>query len=522
MKKAIYISLLVLLSASYSAAQNIDDALRFNKRELTGTSRSLGMANAFGALGGDLSSLSINPAGIAVYRSSDFAFTPSISVNQATAQYGGLTSKDDKYAFPLNQIGFVFTNKPMREKETGLISTHYGFTYNRTADFNSTTNMRLNDNAMDDYEINGYTANTLLGNIMLDANGYYDDELSGRSRFAFDSYLIDTLFYGSTEYFNHYEAIEENGEGEYDIFHRNTNGVAQRNIVERNGYNGEYAFTFGANVSNVLLLGVSLNFQTFRHEQKEIFREINRNSFDPADALDMDYYDLYSNLKQKGTGVNAKLGMILNLHPLRLGASFHAPTFYNIKDEYYIGMETFYLDRERFHYKSSIDDFSYSYRTPYRAQGSAALVLGKFALLSFDYEMTDHTSSKFTSNKYSTTFEDINESIDEQFKITHDFKAGIEIRPLPYLALRGGAAYFDSPIKNEYVDVELVKWMGTAGLGIKNKNFYFDIAYAYKINDDNYYINTSENSTLYGLSFDEPVEINNKNHQASFTFGWKF
>ena len=93
------------------------------------------MANAFGALGGDLSALSINPAGIAVYRTSEFAFTPSISLNQSDASYMGLNSSDDKYSFPLNQIGFVASNRPLREKEKGLISTHFGFTYNRTADF---------------------------------------------------------------------------------------------------------------------------------------------------------------------------------------------------------------------------------------------------------------------------------------------------------------------------------------------------------------------------------------------------
>ena len=527
MKTYVSITLVLLLLVGTLQAQTLDDALRFNKRELTGTSRSLGMANAFGALGGDLSAISINPAGIAVYRSSEFAFTPSITLNNSKAEFGQFSSKDDKYAFPFNQIGIVTTNKPMREKSSGIISTHFGFTYNRNADFNSNTTMMLKNGVTDIYDIEGHIsqANTLLNNILLEANGYYGDELTGRAQLAYDAYLFDPLFEGASEYYSQYEAIIDYDDGTSGIFNRNVNGISQQNIIEQSGYAGEYGFTFGANVSNILLIGASVNLQTFRFEQKESFREINDNSFDPTSNFDLDYYDYYSKLNQKGLGFGAKTGIILNLHPVRLGASFHIPTFYNIDEEYYSGVESYFLDNEytRYHPKSAIGEFSYTYRTPYRAQGSAAFVLGKFALISFDYEMTDHTSAKIKSkNGYDRAFEQLNEDINSRFKVTHDFKAGIEVRPVPFLAIRAGAAYFDSPIKKEFVDVEPVKWMATAGFGIRNKNFFFDLAYAQKLNEENYYLATDEGSKLYGLSFQEPVNLTNRNHQASFTFGWKF
>ncbi|MBK3515863.1 OmpP1/FadL family transporter [Carboxylicivirga marina] len=538
MKRALYTIMIGCCMASSLSSQNLDDVVRFNKRELTGTSRSLAMANAFGALGGDLSSLSINPAGIAVYRSSEFAFTPSISLNQSKATYNNFVSKDDKYSFPFNQAGGVTTNRPLREKDKGLISTHFGFTYNRTADFNENTSMLIGRGVTDgDYNIDGQIsdARTLLSVIRNEAHGYYDnngnfipinatpENLRGRARWAYDTYMLDPLFEDGTHYFSQYEDVIDYDDGTSTVYNRNVNGIDQYNIIERDGYSGEYGFTFGANISHVLLLGTSVNIQSFRYEQTESFREVNVNSFDPSGPKDMDYFDAYNKLNQKGLGINAKFGMILNLHPIRLGASFHTPTFMEVDEEYYSGIDSYLVDFKNYNSSSNVSEFTYSYRTPYRAQGSAAIVLGKFALLSFDYEMKDHTSSKFTSKDgYATLFNQINEDINNQMKITHDFKAGIEIRPVPYFALRAGAAYFDSPIKDEFVDLELTKWMGTTGIGIRSKNFFFDVAYAYKFNEDNYYLNTSEGAMLEGLSFNEPIALEYRNHQASFTFGWKF
>jgi hypothetical protein len=520
MKKSLYALLISVFLTGTLLAQNLDDALRFNKRELTGTSRSLGMANAFGSLGGDLTAIGINPAGIAVYRTSELAFTPSISFNQSKTNYMGLADKDDKYAFPFNQIGAVTTYKPMREKDKGLISTHIGLTYNRTADFNESTSMFVGQRVQDFYDASGNPTalNTLLNNIVWEANGLAPEELRNRTLFAYDTYLFDPVEEGSYEYFSQYEDIDADG----FIFDRNVNGIDQYNIIERNGYSGEYGLTFGANISHVLLIGTSLNFQTFKFDQTESFREVNNNSFDPSGPNDVDYFDAYNRLKQNGFGLNGKFGIILNLHPIRIGASFHTPTFYEIDEEYNSGFRSYFVNYNTHHKQSNIGEFNYKYRTPYRAQGSLSMILGKFALLAFDYEMTDHTSSKFKSSSYSTTFKYVNDDIENMMKVTHDFKAGIEIKPVPYLALRAGAAYFDSPIKKEFLDEELTKWMATTGIGIRSKNFFFDVAYAYKFNKDNYYINTSDDSLLYGLNFNQPVALDYRNHQASFTFGWKF
>ncbi|MCU4166557.1 OmpP1/FadL family transporter [Carboxylicivirga caseinilyticus] len=514
MKKLSYIFSLGIVCLSVSLnAQNLDDALRFNTRELTGTARSLGMANAFGALGGDLSAISINPAGIAVYRSSEFAFTPSFSFNKTNSGYSNFSSADDAFSFPFNQIGGVSTFQTLREKNEGIISTHFGVTYNRTADFNNSMYTQIGRN-VSDYSGGNFSPNTLLANIILDADGYYENQLRGRASYAYNAYLIDPVT--NSTYMTHYEMYDADNELIYD---RNLNGINQNFEREQSGYSGEYGITLGANISNIVLLGGSVNFQSFKYEETAIFREINFNGFDPAFFDDLNYYEAYSKFSQNGFGINAKIGAIFNLHPIRLGASFHLPTFYAIDEDYLNGINAYFLNDD--HLDEGMDGyFSYNYRTPYRAQGSFAYIIGTKAIISFDYELTDHTASKISAkDEYVPDFEDLNQDIKDYFKISHDLKAGIEIKPLPYLALRAGAAYFDSPFKDGMTDVKLDKWMYTGGFGIRNKSFFFDAAYSLTMYDDALSLNSYD--MFYGVT-DTPIEISNKRHQASFTFGWKF
>jgi len=129
MKKIIILGVL-LATGIVVKAQNEDDAIRFSMDRFSGTARSMSLSNAVGALGGDFSSIGINPAGIAVYRSSEFSFTPSLVYNQSKTTQYGITNSDDKYSVPFQQIGFVGTYTPMREVTDGIVSSHFSTGYN--------------------------------------------------------------------------------------------------------------------------------------------------------------------------------------------------------------------------------------------------------------------------------------------------------------------------------------------------------------------------------------------------------
>lgn len=57
--------------APWGMAQTIYDGAKLTGKDLNGTARFVGMGGAMGALGGDISTMGTNPAGIGLYRSSD-------------------------------------------------------------------------------------------------------------------------------------------------------------------------------------------------------------------------------------------------------------------------------------------------------------------------------------------------------------------------------------------------------------------------------------------------------------------
>ena len=79
-------SLIIILTLSIQAYSQIKDydqtALLFGQEKLNGTARYIAMSGAFGALGGDLSAIAINPAGMAVFKHNSASIT--LGVNAIT------------------------------------------------------------------------------------------------------------------------------------------------------------------------------------------------------------------------------------------------------------------------------------------------------------------------------------------------------------------------------------------------------------------------------------------------------
>ena len=66
------------ISISNLKAQSIADAIRYSSESLNGTARFNALSGAFGALGADVSSIIINPAGSAIFVKSAGSATISI------------------------------------------------------------------------------------------------------------------------------------------------------------------------------------------------------------------------------------------------------------------------------------------------------------------------------------------------------------------------------------------------------------------------------------------------------------
>src|SRR5687767_5149023 len=115
-------------------AQSDADALRYSLLQYGGTARYLGAGGAFSAIGGDFTTLSINPAGIGLYRGNEFTFTPALYQARTTASFFNQQSTDRRYNFHFSNVGLVTSQLRKDEKnvvkEKGWIALNFGIGLN--------------------------------------------------------------------------------------------------------------------------------------------------------------------------------------------------------------------------------------------------------------------------------------------------------------------------------------------------------------------------------------------------------
>ena len=128
MKKIVFALLLCGLPL-FLNAQDAFDVLQMSQTELRGSSRFQSMAGAFGALGGDISTLTQNPAGIGVYRNSDIGITLSLDCNSTESG----VDKLNETKFNVNNVGYIGA---IRLNSESVPNLNFGFSYNRLQSFN--------------------------------------------------------------------------------------------------------------------------------------------------------------------------------------------------------------------------------------------------------------------------------------------------------------------------------------------------------------------------------------------------
>ena len=105
--KKITITFLFLVSV-FTYAQEIQDALRYSQDNLNGTARFNAMAGAFGALGGDLSAITINPAGSSIFNNNQIGFSLNNNNLRNKSNYFGTQNRERENSLDLNQLSGVF------------------------------------------------------------------------------------------------------------------------------------------------------------------------------------------------------------------------------------------------------------------------------------------------------------------------------------------------------------------------------------------------------------------------------
>lgn len=545
MRKAALIILLTAASAVAGFAQTAYDAFLFSENNYEGTARTVAMGNAFTALGGDLGAIGLNPAGGAVAKYSQFSITPSLTFTTNTTQGvspysdGPLPYFEKEYrnrhtSFSIPNFGLTFNWNTGRN--TGLKNVTFGFIANCTNSWN------------EDLYASGLNSTTsFMGSMAADAtaNGYLGSELNLSSAYdyypwkdvvGYQSGMISTFggyddqFVGASEVL-----IDKNGAIEIAL-----GGPLKQSYGRRvKGRKNEYLLNLGANISDFLYIGANIGFTSMYYDYSEYFKE---EAVDPSDfKIDLDngeriyFEDMKYNYNYyvETSGVYGKLGIILTPGAgLRLGAAVQTPTSTTITEEWNHSAQTHYTNSGYDASASSpYGDDRYSFCEPWRANFGLAWTLGRFAVISADYEMCDYSTMKFKRSSFTDGrdyFEDLNQDIKTIYGTSHMLRAGAEIK-LGTLALRGGYGLTTSPEKATLYGEALPKMKTqTASFGLgyaSKKSFFADIAARYAFATDEYFM--PYNDYMYDNNGDlvafAPEILNRRSDwKVMMTIGWRF
>ncbi len=495
MKKLYITAIAIFLGAGLLFAQNESDALRYTQLFPMGTARTMSMGGAFGAFGGDFSTLSINPAGIGVYRSSEFTVTPSFNYSPTESTYLGNTTGDLRSNFFLGNLGYVYSH--LTGKKTGLVAVNFGAGYNRENDFNS----------------NLVISGTNNSNSMLDYFAYmaYNQDPSEFSDFeeglAWDAYLIDEYPAGSYNY--------ETVLSDYGNAAGSTYGMQQRRELLTGGGMGEYVFSLGANISNMFYIGGTFGVHKLNYRQRMYHSESDEdNSIDQ-----FDYFNFNESLDVWGKGYSFKMGFLMKpIQMIRLGGAVHIPFNYKISEDYSTNLEAGFdsprSDGESYYdLYSSVSHYDYRITTPLKAVANAGVQLFKIALVSADVEYVNYSGMRMRTGGDGYNFMDENDAIREAYRDVLNYRAGAELR-VSHFSIRAGASFNESPYKETEANKDAYTYSYSAGFGYRESGFFIDMAYVY--------INRQKLYYMYPYSDIQPSVNNLNRHTILATIGVKF
>lgn len=482
MKTKIILLGIGLLSFMASIAQNDLDALRYSQLTFGGTARFASMAGSMGALGGDISTLSFNPAGIAIFRKTELTITPSIFSQKTSSTYNSNNEVDKKLNFNIGNIGLVATIPLNGENNsTGWESLNFGFGYNRTNCFQNRMDIK-GDNK----------TSSLLDAFVADANGHTSNDFDLFSTdLAWKTWLINPDSNG-TNLYNH--VLPNYGE-------------LQHKTIETKGSMGETDVSFGGNYKNKVFIGGSIGFVNERYEEESVYEEI-----DEKDTIaGFQSFEYTQSLSTKGNGFNLKVGIIVKLVDwLRIGGAIHTPTALSLKDDYSSSMKSKFDDGSAYEEQSPKGSFDYSLTTPFRAIGSIGFIISKYGLLNVDYEFIDYTYAQLSSSP--NVFSDVNSTIRSKYTSTANLRIGGEARLDP-ISIRAGYALYGSPF-NGGENENAGRSSYTFGLGFRENKYFIDFAYVLsKYTEYNY---------LYDSALISPVKNDQTSSSFMLTFGLRF
>lgn len=494
MKKYLFI---LLLFVSATRAQDMTDALRYAQTNQTGTARFRAMSGAFGALGGDLSAIMINPASSVIFSNNQVAVTGSVFNVTNKSTYFGTNNNISDTSLDINQAGgvFVFEN---RNPESGWKKFAVGLNYENMSNFENnqfSSGINGNNSAIQ------YFANNANGIQKIDLqNLFYEDfGFNGQqASLAYQTFLINP-------------ADDSNTNTIYLPNTASTGNFYQENQTFSTGYNGKVAFNASAQYKDKLYLGLNLNSHFTDFTRSTSFYEDYDGATNASNTAGIQSFRYNNDLYTYGVGFSFQVGAIAKVTDnIRVGLSYQSPTWMTLNDELIQSLSSVCADCPQPSYNENpgITNVYEPYRlqTPSKFTGSLAYVFGKKGLLSFDYTSKNYENTQFLSDGFGT----INNQLNTQLKRTNEFRIGAEQR-IKEWSLRVGYHFDESPYKDLNIMGDLTGYSG--GLGYNFGATKLDVAYTYSKR------NTSEQFFTQGMV--DRAAINGVNNIFTVTLGFE-
>lgn len=579
MKKVYIAAASLAIIPAVMSAQSAFDAFNLSQTQLRGTARFMSMAGAFGALGGDISSLNQNPAGLGVYTGSEVAATLEVDMQRTGFSSQGtsfLSKQTDVNCNNFGYVGSAYTGSDL------MPFFNWGVSYNRLQSFERsyrgaipTLSTSMSNyiastaNVFDSRHQSVYPLSDLLG------NGKYD---------PFTTDLPHLTVLGANT-----GLIYPSSDGGYlGLWGDDTYGDAQT-WTRQNGYVDQYDINFGGNFADIVYWGLGFGIQDIRFVNETYYDESLADAYIPtADYLqdlalhrvpqnyagEFNYgtadWNLQNYQQVTGSGFNMKFGVIVKpVNELRIGLAVHTPTWYKLTYgvNSWVGYNYYAIDNEGDYSLSgneSTNDFATPFyseyssriRTPWKLIGSVAGVIGQRFIISADYEYDAYPDMNVSipddGTMQSIMDNDLLEKatsrdIEHYYKATSTLRLGAEFRINRNWSARLGYSFKSAPSTKEarsgydflfnsgtqtVTELQDVTRHYTAGIGYRYKAFYLDAAFVHQTRDSQWQAFTACSPDLaqapdsYAVPANAAMparaKISDTRNQLVFTMGFKF
>ena len=470
MKPIIALSLGVssLFAFSQSQAQSFryaNEALLFSQYGVSGTARSVGIGNAQTAIGGDLGSIWLNPAGAGVYNRNEFSVSPTLRFSSNDATYEGSQSYNNRTNFAIQNIGVVFSSR-RKDKTEGFLGGSLALSYNQQSNFGNR------------YSYTGEVADYGL----IDGISYaFEEDLEDAiTDLAFDNYLVGNYYY--------YDDANNLRFASTPVLAASANApYLQQETVKQSGNTSTFSIAYGGNISDKYYFGGGLNLLGVSYTKNAVFSEIYFSDDEVTDIT------LYEDQLVTGSGVNVSFGFIARpIDAVRIGISYQTPSLISLREEATLNLATnynnfeinsgrtnsLYLDDEANLLFNGIEsselfsEFEYQLKTPGRLNMGAAYFVGKNGFISADVEYVNYSNARLTDDFNSLSID--NDAVREDYTSAFNYRIGTEWR-VDVLRLRAGYSYQGDPYKQQN-GLDRFTQTISLGAGMRFDHLYLDLA----------------------------------------------